>query len=251
MLGHGFARWMALCALALFVAAGTAWALIGGKSAADGPFLIDDMEDLNLRSESLGRNWVSDFVGTQQVLSALTLSGAGLTLAAGQSPTGAFLATVPARNSYVSGGFGIPMPAMVGESTLTYPGDITSFATLEFFACHEPSGLTAQKFQVLMECYPQNGDGSYPKVAWNFTPASGLTFEKIVINLASPSGIVDNPSSRAASELLTKTRYLYFLHYAGPVTNQTTLRVRYDDIRLVGPTTPPTTASGTVWVFYP
>jgi len=69
--------------------------MIGGRTALDGPFTIEDAEDLDLTADPLRRDWISDFVQSTEVLSAFDLTASGLTLAMGQSPTGALRATLP------------------------------------------------------------------------------------------------------------------------------------------------------------
>ena len=66
--------------------------MVGGKTYVDGPFLIDDVEDFNLVSETLGRDWIPDYDGKDPILSAIDLSSVGLTLAVGQSEIAAFAA---------------------------------------------------------------------------------------------------------------------------------------------------------------
>ena len=51
-----------------------------------------------------------------------------------------------------------------------------------FSACYEPAGLENQGFQVLLECYPGNSDGTYPTVVWSYTPAAGNIFEQVEID---------------------------------------------------------------------
>lgn len=226
-------------------------AQIGGFTAAEGPFLIDSAEDLNLRSESLGRDWVSDFVGSLQVLSAANPAANGLVLASGQSPLGSLHASIP-RDKYgsIQGGFGIPMPAQPGASTLVAPGDITSFESLRFFACYAPSTLPNLKFQVLLECYPQNPDGTHPTIFWNYTPPAGVGFGAVSVLLNNNAGILNNPASRTASELMTKTRFLYFLNFASPVDPGANLDVWVDDLQLLGPESPTTAATSGKWYLY-
>jgi hypothetical protein len=230
----------------------TAWAQIGGKTAADGPFTIDNAEDLNVRSETLGRDWVSDIVKGQQVLSAIPPGTDSLTLMAGQSPNGVLKGRVPVDNfGSISGGYGIPMPSQVGASTLDFPGNITSFSYLNFLTCYQPAGLANQKFQILLECYPQNGDSTFPTVIWNYTPQTGKTFRWIGIPLNSPSGIVNNPGAKTLPELLSKTRFIYFLYFASPVASGTTFSAWVDDLKL--DTTLPQTVNATPegeWVYY-
>jgi hypothetical protein len=221
------------------LAASSAVAQIGGKTANDGPFLLDGAEDLNLSAESVGRDWVSDFVyPAGDVLSVIALGGSGLTLGTGQSATGALRASLAASGAIfggfeINGGFGVPVPAQVGASTLDEPGDITSFESLAFFAQYQ-SNTTGISFQVLLECYPQNGDSTFPTILWGFTPNQSTTFGNIVLDLRSPSGIVNNPSNLTVDQLLSQTRFLYFYHFKYPVQVNHQLTMHYDDIRLLG-----------------
>jgi hypothetical protein len=225
--------------------------MLAGKTAADGPFLLEPAEDQNFSVESLGRDWLPDFVKGQSVLTMPALSGSGLTLASGQSPIGAVAATVPDDGfGSLNGGFGVPLPGQVGASTADSPGDITSFSYFNFLACYGPAGLANQKFQIMVECYPANGDGTFPTVFWNYEPAAGQSFEWVSIKLDMPAGTIRNPAALTASELLTRTRFLYFYFFASPVEAGTTLTTWLDDLQLTtsAPELPTNAASG--WTIY-
>lgn len=242
----------------LFIGCGLTPALaqIGGKTAANGPFLLENAEDLNLTAESIGRDWISDFIfPSGDVLSAVPLNGSGLTLGLGQSPTGALRGSLAASGAILGGfeinaGYGIPVPSVVGDSTLTSPGNIASFESLAFFSRYQSntSGLT---FQVLLECYPQNGDSTFPTIVWNYTPTAGNTFEPVVIDLRTPATINNNPSNHTVEQLLGQTRFLYFYYYKYPAQMTDQLTAHIDDIRLLGEGDPitPMNAAGSWEVF--
>jgi hypothetical protein len=203
-------------------------AQIGGHTAFDGPFTLDNVEDLDLVAGGVGRDWIPDYVeGIPNPLQAQALSSSGLTLASGQTPAGALRFRVLESYGWISKGFGVPTPSVVAASTLTDPGDISSFESLTFLACFQPV-LANQKFEVILETYP---GPPYPTIHWDFTPAPGTTFQEVTINLRSPS-LVENAGSLSIDQLLTETRFLYFYCFAGPVTPATTLDFHIDDIRL-------------------
>lgn len=225
--------------------------LIGGLDSADGPFTIDDIEDQDLTADPLGRIWVPDFVNSVAILSPLGLPGSGLSLAGGQSPAGAFQAVIPQSGfGSINSGFGVPMPGVVGASTAVSPGDVTSFGNLSFVACYEPAGLANQRFQVLLECYPENSDGSFPTVFWNYSPAPGTAFEQVIVDLASPDGVLDNPGDIQLVELLARTRFLFFHFFAGPVGEFAVLNFHIDDIELDGEPVVTTAVSHFIWARY-
>lgn len=221
-------------------------AQIGGKTAADGPFLLDDVEDLDTVAIGVMRTWVSDYIAPQgDVLSVVQLTGSGLTRATDQSPIGAFRASVPSSSKYVSGGFGVPVPAVAGASTATHPGNITSFTHLTFLACFEQT-LANQKFQVILETYP---GPTYPKIYWNFSPPQGKTFGPVSINLRAPA-FIENAGDLTLEQLLAQTRFLYFYCYGGPTSVPRTVVLHVDDIYLTGSAgaataTPTATATAT------
>jgi len=207
-------------------------AQIGGRTAADGPFVLDDVEDLDLTADGVMRNWVSDYIEpTGSILTTLRLSGSGLTLAQGQTPIGAFRARIPEVLGYISGGFGVPMPGEAGASSADHPGNITSFNFLSFEACFQPT-FSGQFFEVILETYP---GPTYPKIYWRFSPAVGTTFRTVKIDLKAPS-LIENSGGKSLVELLSQTRFLYFYCYAKQVPTGTTLDFHIDDIRLLGAT---------------
>lgn len=234
-------------AFVLFLIGSTviAEAQIGGRTAADGPFALDDVEDLDLTAIGVGRQWIPDYVyPTGDDLTAESLAGSGLTLAAGQSPVGGLKVSIPAVGTPLAGysinaGFGVPMPGVVGASTLTSPGNITSFSSLTMLTCYQQV-LSGQKFQVLLECYPQNGDGSYPTLVWDYTPTAGTTFHLVQIDLHSPALIGNNNGALTVDQLLSQTRFLYFYFFASPVSISTHFTAHIDDIRLIGSGATPT-----------
>ena len=199
--------------VALASLASMSMAQIGGKTAADGPFVIDDIEDLNLSSETLGRDWIPDFIGEDPALQAIDPSTAGLTLASGQSSSGVFEFTAPAPFGFIDTSFGIPMPSVAGASTLDNPGDITSFTYITFQSVADIA-IPGIEYNIILECYPQNPDDSFPRVFWNFQPATGTTFDFNAIELRQPSSIANNQNSRTLEELLGQTRFLSFYVYA-------------------------------------
>lgn len=230
-------------ALPLFVA--PALGQIGGQTAQDGDFVVDDFEDLNLMSATLERDWLVSVI--IPVPEGLDLEGKGLTLASGQSPAGAMQAEFPDDQAFIGqedssafGDFGIPMPGVPGASTDPEaggePGDITSFHHLRFVHCYELSGGGAETevtFNVVLECYPGNPDGTFPKLLWNYEPVEGTTFEETVLGLRNPDAVLDNPEGRTVEELLAQTRFLDFFFIATPVNSPARLDVRVDDVMLI------------------
>lgn len=222
----------ALLGIALWLAPPTA-AQIGGRTADQGPFSLDDIEDLDLNAGGVLRNWIADAVqGVDNPLAAIPPGLTGLILSPNQSPLGLLRWQVKERFGSISRGFGVPVPAVAGASTLDFPGDITAFDYLTFLGAFDKD-LSNQKVQILLECYPQNPNGAFPKVFWNVHPTTGSAFLSATADLRNPDGINDNPSGLTSAELLGRTRFLYFLSFAGPVSNNTTLNLYMDDIRLV------------------
>ncbi len=143
------------------------------------------------------------------------------------------------------------MPSVAGASTLTNPGNITSFGQLSFLAQYTPviSGIS---FSLIIECYPETtcdpGQTApcYPKVFYSFTPAEGTAFQEVTIDLSQPM-TVDAPSTLTLQDLLSQTRFLSFHAYAsvgaGPPM---TLTFDVDDIQLV----PPTAVERRRWQYY-
>ena len=214
----------------------SAAAQIGGWSADQGPFSLDDVEDRDLTAGGVLRDWIPDSVqGVTYPLTGIDPATAGLTLSPNQTPLGVFDWRVKERFNNISKGFGVPVPATAGASTLASPGDITGFDYLTFLGVFDQQ-LSNEKVQILVECYPQNGDSTFPKVFWNVIPTTGSTFLSATVDLKNPDGINDNPGSLPASQLLSQTRFLYFLAFAGPVASNTTLNLYVDDIRLVSAT---------------
>ncbi len=224
--------------MGLAAAARSASGQVGGQTGAEGPALVDDVEDLDLVAGGVERAWISDFIWPAgDVLTTISLSGSNLTLAPGQSPIGALRATIPAQTNplnplsggWINAGFGVPLPAEAGASTLVSPGNLSAFEALEFLACFEPN-LTGRAFNVLLECYPGNPDGTFPTLYWRYFPASGRTFREVRIDLRSPSLIENNPQGLSVGELLSRTRFLYWHCFAGPVSLFAELRFQADDI---------------------
>ncbi|MFH0793853.1 MAG: hypothetical protein V2A74_07470 [bacterium] len=218
------------------------FAQIGGRTAADGPFMLDNVEDRDTTASGVMRAWVPDSVpGETQAFRGVDPTTGGLTLALGQTPNGAFRYRMKSDFGYIDYSFGVPMPAVAGASTLTNPGNITSFTSLTFLARFSLV-LTGQKFQVILECYP---GPPYPKIYWNYTPTSSTTYQKVTINLRNPT-LVQNAGSLTVEDLLSQTRFLAFYAFAGEVFVPATQDFFIDDIKLEG------VASSGVgdWVFY-
>ncbi len=226
-------------------------AQIGGQTPAEGSFVIDDFEDLTLTSETLERDWLVSVI--VQTPDDLELDGKGLTLAPGQTPVGAMHADFPDDFAFIEdedpsafGDFGIPMPGTPGVSTDPDaggdPGNIAGFQYLRFVHCYQLSGGTQDtdvNFNVILECYPENPDGTFPKLLWSYTPVEGTAFEETVLDLHDPGTILDNPEGYTVEELLEQTRFLDFFFIAGPVISPATLSVHVDDVTLLAdsPTT--------------
>ena len=183
------------------------------------------------------RDWVPDNTGVTPALQGIdpTTAPLGLTLAAGQTSGGALLFSGKTKANFINFGFGVPMPSVQGASTLTNPGNITSFTDLRFLACVTPV-LTAPVNQVILECYPGTG-GVYPKLYWNYTLTPSSTFTQVAINLRSPSSISDNPTSQTVDQLLSQTRFMSFYFFSGPEPSNKNLKFYVDDIRLVNAVT--------------
>jgi len=213
---------------------------IGGKTAADGPFTLDDVEDLDLVAGGVVRNWVyGTLPGGGPSLQAIPLAGSGLTLAVDQSPTGALRFQAESSGGYIGDGFGVPVPGQPGASTLDSPGDITSFTHITFLACFSPV-ISGQVFNVILETYP---DPAYPRIFWSFSPAPGTTFQQVTLDLRQPDQI-DNAGGLTLEDLLARTRYLSFYCYADTSGgSEKSITFYVDDIRLVSladPTPEPT-----------
>jgi hypothetical protein len=211
-------------------------AQIGGKTAADGPFTLDDVEDLDTTAGGVMRAWIHTYVPGEPIdgaLKAVALSGLGLTLATGQTPIGALRYRMHTYYGYINYSFGVPMPAVTGDSTLTYPGNISSFRNLRFLT-RVSTTISDATFMIILECYPEVAPGVYPKLYWNYAMPPGTTFQEVTIDLYNPH-YMENTGSLTVAELLTKTRYLSFYYYGGPeLTMPKTLDAHVDDIQLVG-----------------
>src|SRR5690606_20483643 len=110
-------RSLATIAIALSLAA-SAHAQIGGHLAADGPFLLEDVEDLDLHAVGVARDWIPDFVSQQGGLTPILLDSSGLTLFGDQSPIGGLRFRVPSQSGFVNKSYGVPVPSEPGQSTL-------------------------------------------------------------------------------------------------------------------------------------
>jgi hypothetical protein len=231
--GHLPGRLMTALIVMLPLLATPAFAQIGGKTAADGPFTLDNVEDLDTTAGGVMRAWIPTFVpGQTDPLQAVALSGSGLTLAAGQTPVGALRYRMSTYFGYVNYSFGVPMPAVVGESTLTYPGNITSFRYLRFVS-RVSTAIADATFMVLLESYPATAPDVYPTLYWNYALTPGTTFTEVVLDLYNPSHM-ENTGSLTVAELLSKTRYLAFYYYGGPELLPKTLDAHVDDVQLTG-----------------
>lgn len=241
---------VALVTLALALA--SSWAppalgQIGGQTG--GTLVIDDVEDLSLTANGVERDWISEWTFTEIALQAIdpTTETLSLTLAPDQTPLGVFRLT--ANNDtmgYFAKTCGVPMPSEPGESTATHPGDMTSFNTLSFFACVDPTASNME-LQVILECYPQNPDSSFPKLYWIVSPAVGTTFEPVTLDLRSPD-LVENDGGNTVEELLSQTRFLSFYLYGGPDFTRQEINLFFDDITLTDEDS--STSVGNDWPLY-
>lgn len=215
---------------------------IGGKTAEDGPFLLDDAEDLDLNAVGVARDWISDYVPSHgDVLDVLVLPESGLTLMPAQTPIGALRASVPEEDAvgttpgWMGKGFGVPVPSLPGQSTADYPGDFTSYNFLNFKACYDPDMANAE-FLVVLEAYPKMEIEprvlDYPKVYWKVYPPLGSSFMDVWMDLWDPIEIAP-PDSVELSALLSQTRFFYFYAGAYPVEKNSLMLYDIDDIRLV------------------
>jgi len=205
-------------------------AQIGGKSAADGPFVLDDAEDLDTSASGVGRAWIPDYVpGIANPLQAVHLSGSGLTLQANQTATAALRYSMVTSNGYIDYSFGVPMPGIVGESTLPFPGNITSFTHLSFNIAVS-TVLANQTQEVILETYP---GPPYPSIRWEYQVLPGNAFQKITIDLRQPTYIL-NQNGITIEELLGKTRYMAFYFFGGRELTPKSFTIHIDDIRFIG-----------------
>lgn len=207
-------------------------AQIGGKTATDGPFTLDNVEDLNTTASGVDRAWIPDFIFTDpQAFQAVPLTTGGLTLSPEQTTSGALRYAMPTqpKGGYVSYSFGVPMPSQPGASTLTFPGDLTSFTHFTFLARGSHS-LADQVSQIILETYP---GPLYPKLYWNFALPIGTTFQRVTVPLREPS-LVTGAGALTVEQLLAKARYMSFYFYGGKELIPKTLTVHVDDIQLTG-----------------
>lgn len=186
-------------------------AQIGGRTASEGTFLLEDVEDLDLVAAGVERPWVPEYVAGGG-LEAKSLAGSGLELLPGQSPIGALHYRMPMELGYISKSFGVPMPSVPGESTLSHPGDISGFDSLQFLFAFSPV-LTTQEFWVVLETYPEVAGGKFPRLMWHYEPEEGSSFQPITIPLHEPTLVLDGDGF-SVSELLSQTRFLSFYFYA-------------------------------------
>lgn len=207
----------------------TALGQIGGLTAADGPFLLDDFEDLDTTAGGVLRPWIYDLASdTTYPLEAISPTTAGLTLASDQSPQGVVRYAMKTKHGYLNYSFGVPMPGLPGVSTLLSPGDISSFSSITFYTTASAT-LVNQKLQVILETYP---GPVYPKLYWDYTLAPGPGFQRVTLDLRRPD-LVTDPGGLLVEELLKQTRYLAFYYYAGPEAKAREMTVYVDDIRLI------------------
>jgi hypothetical protein len=224
--------------------AGAAGAQIGGQNAVDGRFVLDDVEDRDLVADGVERNWISDFIESGAALEGIDPGAEGLTLAVGQTSAGVFRFTAEDDFGFIDMSFGVPVPSVKGASTLTNPANISGFNLLTFLAANT-SPVMGAEFRVILECYPQNPDTSYPKLYWSFTPAPGTTFQSVVLNLQSPD-FSENTGGLTTADLLSQARYLSFYVYAGPVDSGTSTVFYLDDIALE----PQASVASEAWELY-
>ena len=244
---YRFPKLLIACGLPLAMAlSNAAPAQIAGQTAADGPFVIDDFEDLDMESATLQRTWLASVIVT--VPAELSLAGSGLTLASGQTPNGAIRLDFPDDNAFIVGepnsifgDLGIPMPGVAGASTDPNaggtPGGIEDFAYLEFLQTYQLTGglaSTTVQAYVLIECYPQNPDTTFPTLRYAFTPTEGTTFQPIQINLVTPTNVTNNQNGLSLAQLLSQVRFLDIFYFATPVNEPGLLDVHIDDVTLTG-----------------
>lgn len=218
---------MAAAAVLIWSICAVGVAQIGGRAGADGPVMIDDVEDLDMLAGGVQRAWVPQVTGGNSFDPVPPTSG-GLTLAAGQTPLGAFAYKMKVSSGYLNLSFGVPVPSVAGQSTADYPGDMTSFSKLSFLT-RSSNAITSQTFQVILETYP---GPPYPKLYYKYSLTPGTTYRKIEIDLHAPD-FVENAGGRTVEELLSKTRYLAFYYFGGPDQVVKSLTVHVDDICLI------------------
>jgi hypothetical protein len=229
-----------LCAFVGF--APEASAQIGGQSTA--PAIIDNAEDLNLNAGGVNRDWISDFNDEGIALTAIGPGAASLTLASGQTPNGVLrLKATGDGAGFLEISCGVPVPSVASESTASHPGNMTPFENLSFAACVDPTAANLE-LQVILECYPQNPDTSFPKLNWFVTPAQGITFAPVTVNLRTPD-LVDDAGTNTVEQLLSQTRFLAFYVFAGPDLGADEINLYFDDIMLTA-----ANASCDTWMLY-
>jgi hypothetical protein len=200
--------------------------------------VLEDAEDGNGFVESVGRAWIVDDTGVKPALEAVDPVGDGLALRAGQSPARVQRFSMKAAFGFLSYSYGVPLPSVVGGSTLTFPGDVTSFTHLKLLTC-STSNINNGKFQIVLETYP---GPIYPTLYWNFAPASGATFEERIFDLRQPDH-TEGLGSLTVEEVLAQTRYIAVYFYGETVGKKENATAYIDDITFYGiaPTTPPPT----------
>ncbi len=223
-------------------------AQIGGKTADDGVFILDDVEDLDHSASGVQRTWISTYANNATTFTAVSPGGAGLTVAPGQSSAGALsYPMTSAFGGYSDYSFGVPMPSVLGASTLSSPGNITSFSKLSFLTCYSQAFVN-QQLLVVLECYPQTGtvDGNavFPKAIWSYSAPPGTQFQKITLNLRAPTQIAD-AGGYTLEQMLAQTRFLAFYYYGGPEPLPKSVTAYVDDIKLE----PPVASAGD-WTLY-
>lgn len=219
----GLTTWLAL--------GGAALGQIGGKTAADGPFLLEDVEDLDLQAIGVDRPWIPDFVNNGG-LTAIAFDGSGLVLMEGQSPIGGLRFRVPSSFGFVDKSFGVPVPSEPGQSTLSHPGNIVDFEKFDFLISYSLS-LANQQFWIILETYPDRGGNVYPRIMWRYEPTVGSTFQRMQVPIHEPTLILDGEGFEL-EELLSQTRFLSFYFYGETQSGGSrTLNAHLDDIRLL------------------
>jgi len=219
-----------LCILLLIHGNYSIFGQIGGKTAADGVFVLDNAEDMDTSASGVGRGWIPDFVpGISNPLQAIQLNSSGLNLRANQSAMGALRYSMATSNGYIDYSFGVPMPGVLGASTLPFPGNITSFTHLRFNIAVSGS-LANQTQEVILETYP---GPPYPSIRWDYQVVPGNSFQEITIDLRQPTYIL-NQNGISIEELLGKTRYMAFYFFGGREPSLKSFVIHIDDIQLVG-----------------
>jgi hypothetical protein len=136
------------------------------------------------------------------------------------------------------------MPGEKGASTLTCPGDISSYTHLRFLICATPA-LTNERFMIILETYP---GPNYSRLFWNYNIPAGNTFQEVRIDLRHPD-LVENQAGAEIETLLKQTRFLFFYFYAETSVPKT-LNASVDDIALIGVAPPIPTPVGDLWMLF-